>query len=262
MRVVAALGGNALVRRGERPDAEVQERRLAAAAAVLAAVARQHELIVTHGNRPQVSGPWLERADDPQPTWRGSPEVLDAQSQGLVGYGLVDALQRELPDHEVACLLTRTLVVADEPVGIIEAPLLERLIAPKVVLVCVAGGRVLVPTGLEGSPRGAEVVIDRDMTAAWLAEQVAADRLVLLTDVNAVVDGWGSGAPRPIRRAGLRWFRRHRYSPGSMGPKVEAACRFVERTGRSAFIGAPEEVEAIMAGRAGTEVTATPLPIG
>ena len=263
MRVVAALGGNALIRRGEGTDAEVRRHRLADAAAVLAPVARQHELIITHGNGPPVGLLGFGGADD-SPGWPGSPEALDAQTQGLVGYELVEAIQRELPDHEVACLLTRTLAVADEPVGIVEAPLIERLIAPNVVLVCAAGAGtgILVHTGPGGTRHGTEAVVDRDLTAGRLAEQVGADRLVLLTDVKTVVDGWGSGAPRPIRRAGPRWFRRHHYAAGSMGPKVEAACRFVDHTGRSAFIGALEDVEAIVAGRAGTEVAATPLPIG
>ena len=235
MRVVTALGGSALIRRGERPSLEDHRHRLADAAAALAPVARRHELIITHGYVPQV---------------------------GLVGCGLVEALQRELPDHEVACLLTRTLVVADEPVGIVEAPLIERLVASKVVLVCAAGDGGSVRTGPHDPRPGIETVVDRDLTAERLAEQVEADRLVLLTDVSAVVDGWGSDAPRPIRRAGPRWFRRHHYRPESMGPKVEAACQFVEHTGCSAFIGALEDVEAIVAGRAGTEVTATPLPTG
>ncbi len=307
MRIVAALGGNALLRRGEPPDAEVQQRHVAEAAAALAPVARHHELIVTHGNGPQVGLLALESANDPTLTRPYPLDALDAQTQGLIGYWLLEALQNELPDHEVVCVLTRTVVAADdpafdvptkfvgvgydhdqaialaadrgwsvaadgdlwrrvvaspEPVGIVEVPVIERLLGPKLVLVCAGGGGVPVRSGPDGSRRGVEAVVDKDLTAALLAEQVGADRLLLLTDVDAVVDGWGSEAARPIARAGVGWFRRHGYARGSMGPKVDAACRFVEHTRRSAFIGALEQVESIMEGRAGTEVTATPAEIG
>ncbi len=209
MRIVAALGGNALLR-GEAFDVDVQEHHIAEAAAALAPLTDRHELIVTHGEDPQVG----------------------------LGCRLVEALERELPAHHVACLRARTIVAA---------AMIERLVSPEVVIVC-------------ATDSGAAV--DKDLTAALLAEQVGADRLLLLTDVPAVLDGWGSAAPRPIGRAGVGWFRRRSFAAGSMGPKVDAACQFVEHTGRSAFVGALEQVEAILAGRSGTEVTATPGAIG
>ena len=301
MRVVAALGGNALLRRGEPPDAEVQQRHIAAAAAALAPIARHHELIVTHGNGPQVGLLALETADDRSLAQPYPLDALDAQTQGLIGYWLVEALQAELPDHEVTCLLTRTLVDADDPAfgaptkfvgpvydhddamqvaaahgwtvaadgnhwrrvvpsprptSIMEAPVIERLVAPGAVIVCCGGGGVPICRGGDGLRRGAEAVVDKDLTAELLAEQVGADHLMLLTDVDAVLDGWGSPAPRAIGRANTSWFRRHDFASGSMGPKVDAACQFVEHTGRSASIGALEQAEAVLAGRAGTYIEA------
>ena len=260
MRIVAALGGNALLSRGEQPDDDVQEHHVADAAAALAPVARRHELIVTHGDGHQQESFALESADDANPTRTYPLDALDAQTQALIGYWLVEALQRELPDHKVACLLTRTLVDADDPtlpLGLVEGPIIERLLAPNVVIVCSGGGGGPVVDDPARLQRGVEALVDKDLTAAVLAEQVGADRLLLLTDVAAVMEGWGTAAARPIGRAGVAWFRRRAFAAGSMGPKIDAACRFVQRTGRPAAIGALGQVDAIVAGRAGTEVTAT-----
>jgi carbamate kinase len=114
MGVVAALGGNALLRRGEPADAEVQRRHVADAAHSLAALARDHDLIVTHGNGPQVgllalqSAAYTEIAPYPF-------DVLGAESEGMIGYLLEQALRNELPDRQVAALLTQVLVDPDDP---------------------------------------------------------------------------------------------------------------------------------------------------
>jgi carbamate kinase len=114
MRVVAALGGNALLRRGEPADAEVQRRHVADAACSLAELARDHELIVTHGNGPQVgllalqSAAYTEIAPYPF-------DVLGAESEGMIGYLLEQALRNELPNRQVAALLTQVLVDLEDP---------------------------------------------------------------------------------------------------------------------------------------------------
>ena len=114
MRVVAALGGNALLRRGEPADAEVQRRHVADAARSLAELARDHELIVTHGNGPQV-GP-ARAAVGRLHRDRAHPfDVLGAESEGMIGYLLEQALRNELPDRQVAALLTQVLVDPDDP---------------------------------------------------------------------------------------------------------------------------------------------------
>ena len=115
MRVVVALGARSLLGPGELPDAEIQPHHLATVAAALAPVARQHELIVTHGNGSPLG--WLghERGVDPALARPCPPDDLDAQAQGLIGFWMLEALERELPDHEVACLLTRTRVASDDP---------------------------------------------------------------------------------------------------------------------------------------------------
>jgi carbamate kinase len=114
MRVVAALGGNALLRRGEPPDAETQRRNVARAVASLANLAREHELVVTHGNGPQVGLLALQAE-----AYNGAPpfplDVLGAESEGMIGYLLDQGLVGELPDRRVATLLTQVIVDATDP---------------------------------------------------------------------------------------------------------------------------------------------------
>ena len=114
MRVVVALGGNALLRRDEPAEAEVQRRNIAVAVPALAELARAHELVVTHGNGPQVGLLALEaeayRAVRPYPL-----DVLGAESEGMIGYLLEQGLGNVLPGRRAATLLTQVIVDADDP---------------------------------------------------------------------------------------------------------------------------------------------------
>ncbi|SHF70006.1 carbamate kinase [Streptoalloteichus hindustanus] len=114
MRVVAALGGNALLRRGQRPDHAVQMENVRAAAAALAGLAREHEVLVVHGNGPQVGMLALESAADRDLERPYPLDVLVAETQGMIGYWLVNALHAELPDREVVAVLSRTAVDPDD----------------------------------------------------------------------------------------------------------------------------------------------------
>jgi carbamate kinase len=296
-RVVVALGGNALLRRGESAEAATQRRNVLGAASGLAAAAATHELVITHGNGPQVGLLALEadayKAVSPYPL-----DVLGAESQGMIGYLLVQALQNELPDRDVVALLTqvvvdsadpafshptkpigpvyserearelarehnwtiardgiyfRRVVPSPEPEAIVELDAIARLVDSGAVVVCSGGGGVPVVRG-RGGLRGVEAVIDKDLTAALLAQAVDAERLVLATDVSFVEANWGTGAAAPIASATPSELRRMQFAAGSMAPKIEAACRFVERTGCSAAIGSLAELEAVIRGTAGTQI--------
>ena len=119
-------------------------------------------------------------------------------------------------------------------------------------MICAGGGGVPVVAG-NGRVHGVEAVVDKDLTASLLARQLDADALLLLTDVAAVADGYGTPLARPIRRItpaqppgpALSWA-------GSMGPKIDAACRFVEATGKAAAIGQLWDARALLTGEAGT----------
>lgn len=302
MRIVIALGGNALLRRGQPPDADLQEANVRRAVAALAPLAGEHELVVTHGNGPQVGVLALQSASDPHLTTPYPFDVLGAQTQGMIGYWLLQAMQNELPGRQVAAIINQTLVEAGDPafdhptklvgemydeptaraladergwtvrqdgdgwrrvVGsprpqrIVETRLIRLLLGSGAVVVCAGGGGVPVVRDELGELRGVEAVVDKDLASAVLAEALDADALLVLTDVPAVMRSYGTPEAAPIRRETPGGLRALDFAAGSMGPKVDAACRFVELTGGFAGIGSLDDAQAILAGRAGTVITAS-----
>ena len=299
MRVVIALGGNALLERGETADSDIQETHVVSAVTALAPLASSHQLLITHGNGPQVGVLALESARDAALSRPYPFDVLGAQTQGMIGYWLVQALHGAVPGQPAVCLLSRTVVRADdpafasptkfvgpvydeararqlaaergwavrqdgpswrrvvpspEPVELVELDLIRLLAASGLIVVCAGGGGIPVVRDDTGALRGVEAVVDKDLTAALLAQDLAADALVILTDVDAIEDGYGTPDARPIHRATPQELRARPFPAGSMGPKVEAACRFVEATGRMAAIGRLDDAEALLDGKAGTIV--------
>ena len=148
----------------------------------------------------------------------------------------------------------RRVVASPEPLAIVEIDVLRLLVDHGVLVVCVGGGGIPVVLDDDGAWRGVEAVIDKDLSAALLARLLEADFLLMLTDVASVERDWGTAKARPIRRAAPEELRALRFAAGSMGPKLEAACRFVEATGGRAAIGALEDAAAVVRGEAGTLV--------
>ncbi len=258
----------------------------------------EHELVLTHGNGPQVGLLALEadayHAVAPYPL-----DVLGAESQGMIGYLIVQALRGET-DASVVAILTEVVVDAGDPafarptkpIGpvytkdearrlaaehgwdvardgahyrrvvpspqpheIVELDSVATLLRAGSIVVCAGGGGIPVVRE-DGRLRGVEAVIDKDLTAALLAEQLDADQLLILTDVPYVERGWETEAPASIQRATPAELRCLDFAAGSMAPKVEAACRFVERTGGEVAIGSLAELMDVVAGRSGTHVHA------
>ncbi|KAA1422622.1 carbamate kinase [Mumia zhuanghuii] len=313
MRLVIALGGNAMT----SPDgsARPEDQRAAiveAMRSVADLVEAGHEIVLTHGNGPQVGNLLLknELAAAVVP-----PVPLDwcvAQTQATIGRLVLDALDDELAGrgHEsrTAVVVTRTLVDADDPgflvpskpIGryasaeeaaamrvhgqhwtevpgrgwrrsvaspeprvILEVGTARSLLADGYVVVCAGGGGI--PTVREdGRYAGVEAVIDKDLTAALLAAQIDADQLVIATDVEAAVVGFGTPDAQPLGAVDLAEVRRlattGAFAAGSMGPKVEAVARFVEHTGRPGTITSLARIADAVAGQAGTRVVAASLP--
>ena len=151
----------------------------------------------------------------------------------------------------------RRVVPSPEPKRIFEHRPIKWLLEKNTIVIAAGGGGI--PTMyLAGADRklvGVECVIDKDLASELLARDLGADRFVMLTDAQAVLQGWGTDDVRPIRRASPQAMRALDFAAGSMGPKVEAACRFALATGRPACIGALADLERILAGEAGTTVT-------
>lgn len=301
MRILVALGGNALLERGESPDEAVQRRHVQRAAAALVDFAADNELIVSHGNGPQVGVLALESVRDPSLHHPYPLDVLGAATQGMIGYWLAQELTNAGVRAPVLAVLTRTVVDAADPafarptkfvgesydrgaaealaaehgwqiapdgdrwrrvvpsplpVRIVEEDCLRTLVDGGAVVVCGGGGGVpVVPDG-HGGTRGVEAVVDKDMTAALLAARLGADRLLLLTDVPAVMRGFGTPDAAELRRLDVSEAADLALPAGSMGPKVEACREFVLQTGGVAAIGSLGDAAQVLDGSAGTTVVA------
>ncbi|WP_019633765.1 carbamate kinase [Actinomadura atramentaria] len=300
MRIVAALGGNALMRRGDRPDADLQRTNVMSAVRSLAPLAERHELIITHGNGPQVGVLALESVLDPNLTRPYPLDTIGAETQGMIGYWILQALQNALPGRQVIAMINQTLVSAvdpafddpakfvgqvysqeeanklareygwtvkpdgdhwrrvvpsPKPVRVVETRLIRELVRGGTVVVCAGGGGVPVFRNDVGQLEGVEAVIDKDLTAAVLAEMLEADAFLILTDVPRVMRRFGTPEQDEIKHTTPHELRSQDFPAGSMGPKVEAAAGFVERTGDMAAIGRLDQCVHILEGTAGTIVT-------
>ena len=301
MRILVALGGNALLKRGEPMTADVQRANIRTAARSLAPVAEHHQLVLSHGNGPQVGLLALQAAAYKEV--EAYPlDVLGAQTEGMIGYLIEQELGNLLPPEvPFASILTMIEVDADDPafadptkfVGPIyddaaadalaaekgwvfkrDGDKLRRVVpspAPKrifeirpirwllehgVLVICAGGGGI--PTtwvpDKERTLGGVEAVIDKDLASELLAREIDADLFLMATDVDGVYENWGTADQRRLDRVTPGELRSQPFAAGSMGPKVEAAVRFVEATGKHAAIGALEDIEKIVEGNAGTTV--------
>jgi carbamate kinase len=311
MRVLVALGGNAMTGPdgSARPEEQIAAAHLAMAA-VADLVATGWDVIITHGNGPQVGNLLVknELAASVVP-----PVPLDwcvAQTQATLAFVLLDALDAALAsrglNRSTAALITRTrvdlrdagfttpskpigrylsrddaavliehgqtfsdfgskgwrrVVASPEPLEIIDAPAIEALVASGSIVVANGGGGIPVVREPDGSLRGVEAVIDKDLGAAVLARSIEVDRLVIATDVDHAILGYGTPQAQPIGNVDLAQMRKHladgQFASGSMGPKVEAVCRFVEETGKVGVITSLDKIVDGAAGTVGTVVRAS-----
>jgi carbamate kinase len=300
MRVVVALGGNALLRRGEKPDALVQRHHVRRAASSLAQLADDHELIICHGNGPQVGMLALETEADRSLSRPYPLDVLVAQTQGMIGYWLAQELRNAGLDRPVVSVVTQTLVHKDDPaferptkfigrtypeararvlatrhgwtiakdgaswrrvvaspqpIGLVEEDAVRCLVDSSAVVVCGGGGGV--PVTDDGTAiRGVDAVVDKDRVAAMLAVTFAADRLLILTDVPALLRDFGTRSEEPIRSITTTELAAMSLPDGSMGPKAGACIEFTEATGRSSAIGDLADANSVLSGASGTTITA------
>jgi len=299
MRVVFALGGNALLHRGEPLTAENQRRSVKVAAKALAPIALEHQIVITHGNGPQVGLLALQCAAY-QLEVSYPLDVLDAETEGMIGYLIEQELSNCLPSgHACATLLTlvevdpkdpafenpskpigpiyseedarrlqqthgwhiardgshyRRIVPSPRPKRIFELPVIELLVSRHVTVICAGGGGIPTVVKQDGSLIGVEAVIDKDLASGLLAQELKADAFIMLTDVDAVYDRWGTPEAQAIRCAVPHAMQGFAFAAGSMAPKVEAAVAFVEQTGGLAGIGQLDDAQAILSGKAGTIV--------
>lgn len=300
MRLVIALGGNALLRRGQPLTADNQLENIRRAAAQLARVAADNELVLTHGNGPQVGLLALQSAA--YTAVEAYPlDVLGAQTDGMIGYLLEQELANLLPSRTVTTLLTRVevdpkdpafakptkpigpvytqeeatrvaaeknwvmapdgksfrrVVASPQPLRVLGLDPIRWLLEKGALVIAAGGGGIPVVRGADGhSLQGVEAVIDKDLCSGVLAHELRADCLVIATDVAAVYLDWGKPQQRALGSVSPKTLAGMTFPAGSMGPKIDAACRFVQASGRRAVIGSLDQIEAMLSGSAGTQIT-------
>ncbi len=305
MRIVIALGGNALLRRGEPMTAENQRANVAEAATCIAAITPGNQIVIAHGNGPQVgllalqAGAYHDLAAGVAPY---PLDVLGAQTEAMIGYVVEQELGNRLPEEQsLATVLTmvevdpedvafshptkpigpvydeatakrlaaesgwsiapdgggyRRVVASPKPKRIFEIGAIRSLVEHGTIVICAGGGGIPTMYGRDGRLQGVEAVIDKDLASALLAEQLGADLLVIATDVDGVYADWGSPNQRRLNRVTAEDLDGMDFATGSMAPKVEAACTFALHTGNAAVIGSLAEIDRIVAGTAGTRVSA------
>lgn len=308
MRVLVALGGNAMTGPDGSATPHAQRSAIAAASERLAdVIASGHELVVTHGNGPQVGNLLVKNELAAHVVPPVPLDWCDAQTQGTIGFTIVDSLEAALAaralQRPAVALVSRTLVSADdpgfaaptkpigrylpreqaqtlidhgelwedrgeqgwrrvvaspEPLEVLETPAVLTLLAAGYVVVAAGGGGIPVVRGGDDRLRGVEAVIDKDLTAAVLAHAIGADVLVIATDVEHAVVGWGGPDARPLGRVGVAELERYAadgaFASGSMRPKVTAALRFVAAGGSRAVITSLDHITDAVSGLAGTVV--------
>ncbi len=307
MKIVITLGGNALLRRGEALSADNQRRNIEVAAQALARLAAKHDLVLSHGNGPQVGLLALqnEAYARENPAVPAYPfDVLGAESQAMVGYMFAQALSRALQtvgsDRPVASILTqsevdpddpafsnptkfigammteaeakeaerehgwrvkqdgkgyRRVIASPRPLRIVEFPIIKNLVDTGTLVISCGGGGVPVIRSKKGL-QGVEAVIDKDFAGGILATELCADLLLIATDVDGVYENWGTPQQRRIERITPQKLLQMGFAAGSMGPKIEAACQFVLKTGCPAAIGPLDRIVEVAEGKVGTWIVA------
>jgi carbamate kinase len=140
------------------------------------------------------------------------------------------------------------------PKRILELSVIELLVSQNIIVICAGGGGIPVVRRADESLVGVEAVIDKDMASSLLARELKADIFLLLTDVDAVYKHWGEPEAQPLLHLSPMAMGEYDFAPGSMLPKVKAACEYVEQTGGIAGIGTLKDAPAILDGKAGTRI--------
>ena len=296
MKVVIALGGNALLRRGERADADVQMANVRIAAKAVAEIAKEHNVVLKHGNGPQV-GLLALQADAYKDVTPYPFDVLGAESQGMIGYMVAQCVGNDLPDRQVVNIITQTevdphdpaysdprkfvgpvydketaeklaaergwtiaadgkyfrrVVPSPQPKKIVEIDTIRQLVDSGAMVIASGGGGIPVIRNDQGKLEGSEAVIDKDMSASIMAAELDADALLILTDAPSIALDWGTPDQKEIKEVSPEKLQEYNFAKGSMGPKVEAVCRFANTGKGFGAVGRLEDALDILNGKAGT----------
>ncbi len=297
--IVVAVGGNALLQRGEVMSCDNQKKSIAQTANSLAELSKDYRLVVVHGNGPQVGLLSLQNN-----AYKDCPpypfDVLGAETQGMIGYLIQQGLNAAIQDRFTTTILTRIVIdendpaIADptkfigpvyteeqakqlaeanqwvvkpdgaywrrvvpspSPKEVLEIKAIKDLLENEHLIICGGGGGAPV-IEKDGAYVGFEAVIDKDMTAALIAEEIGAEHLLILTDGSHVCLDWGTPKEEKLENVSVEQMKKYTFPAGSMGPKVDACCLFVEKTKQHGHIGDLSSALAIIEGKTGTHINA------
>jgi len=310
MRIVVALGGNALLRKGQKGTYYEQFENAKRTAKFLASIIEKgYELIITHGNGPQAGNLAIQNdlAKDKVPPM--PLDVINAETQAQIGYMLQQSLINELNKRgikrTVVALVTQVVVEKDdpafnnptkyigpyyydenevnrlirekgwiikkdprggwrrvvpspEPIDIVEKEVIIKLLEQGIVCITVGGGGIPVIKE-NGKYKGVEAVIDKDLASSLVARIVRADVLLILTDVEYVYLNYKKPNEKPLKKVTLKEIEKYydegHFLPGSMGPKILGAIKFLRAGGKIAMIGHLEKANQVLEGKTGTWIT-------
>ncbi|WP_028865869.1 carbamate kinase [Psychromonas aquimarina] len=295
--LVVAVGGNALLKRGEEMSCANQIKNIAKTTSALAKLNEKYRLVIVHGNGPQVGLLALQNLKSaeapPYPL-----DVLGAETQGMIGYLMEQGLQRVLPNTHISTVLTQIEVDVNDPafknpskfIGpvyeksealnnaekfswdikpdgehwrrVVASPMPQKIVQLDAINALLNAGHIVICCGGGGSPVirkeneivGVEAVIDKDLAASVLAKQLNAKDFLILTDGENVCLDWGTPDEQPLFDIRVAEMGKYTFPPGSMGPKVDACCDFVQETQGSGHIGSLHRAFEIMSNESGTHI--------
>ena len=292
--IVIALGGNTLLRAKEKFTIHQEVKHIEEACREIRKIAEKgYRIVITHGNGPEVGDILLQqklagRVVPPMPL-----DVCGAQTQGELGYLLQRSLGNVMKRPAIT-VVTQTLVnekdpafreptkfigpffkrpgaglrkdsdrgyrrvvPSPEPKRIVEAKEIRKLLRQDFVVIAAGGGGIPV-VRRKGKLEGIEAVIDKDLASEKLATDIGAGTLLILTDVDGVYVNFGHPSRRMLDDVGTAEIQKYEeqghFPPGSMGPKIKAAVRFIQNGGKRVIITSPSLALRALEGRAGTTI--------
>lgn len=294
MKIVIALGGNALILPGQKGTAEEQKENIRKTCEQLRILEEEHEIVVTHGNGPQVGNLLIQQKAGSKEVPAMPMDVCGAMTQGQLGYWM----QQEMRNQGIRAATIVTQVLVDEkdpaflhptkpvgpfykekgegmvwdagrgyrkvvpspiPVEIVEIDAIKAMVGKGIVVVASGGGGIPV-VKKDGKLAGVEAVIDKDRAAQVLANEIFADVLMIPTAVDCVKLNYGKKDEKEIWETTVEEAEKHllagEFAEGSMRPKIEACIAFVRNGGKKAVICSIENIEKALEGRAGTTIHA------
>jgi carbamate kinase len=308
-----AVGGNSLIRVGERGTIEEQLANAhLTARKITQLVADGWRVVITHGNGPQVGAALLRSERATGEAYTQPLDVCVATTQSEIGYMLERGLECELrragfympvmtiltqvrvsPDDpalsnptkpigpfytervaeekmrqhgwtmvEDAARGYRRVVPSPQPLEILELEVIRQILDLGIIVIALGGGGIPVIVGEDHSVTGVEAVIDKDRASSLLATGLGLETFVISTDVDQVYVNYKQPTQRAVTRATAdlmeHYLNENQFAAGSMGPKIEAAIRFVRNGGRDVFITSCDQLVEAVRGKAGTHISAKP----